>query len=240
MSNRQSNEWFHSIPLGDGTVTNGNVPLYYQERKAECIPNDLTGANVLDVGTRDGYFAFEAEKRGAKDVMAVDVVEKRETFSHAHGALNSEVEYRQGDILDMEFNTKFDVVICYGVLYHVPDPGQLIDRLVDLTEDTLCLESSIIPSVFDREKIFYSNTDQGQPFWADKVLSLYRGWDDAYPTSRWMKNVLARKGMVTEQTNAFIPYRHKKLFPPLDYIPKPDRFYPADSRFALRAKHQCR
>ena len=39
------------------------------------LPDDLTGATVLDVGTTNGGFAFEAERRGAVRVVAVDIVD---------------------------------------------------------------------------------------------------------------------------------------------------------------------
>lgn len=36
------------------------------------IPNHLAGCTVLDVGSYDGYYAFEAERRGASRVVALD------------------------------------------------------------------------------------------------------------------------------------------------------------------------
>src|SRR5580658_5745239 len=37
------------------------------------LPTDLSGLRCLDVGTMDGFWAFEMERRGAAEVMAVDV-----------------------------------------------------------------------------------------------------------------------------------------------------------------------
>ena len=58
-------KWFHSIPLNDGTVTPG---LDASMAKLEQIglPKDLTGKTVLDIGSWDGFFSFQAEKAGAK------------------------------------------------------------------------------------------------------------------------------------------------------------------------------
>ena len=36
------------------------------------LPDDLTGRTVLDVGAWDGFFSFEAERRGAARVVAAD------------------------------------------------------------------------------------------------------------------------------------------------------------------------
>ena len=57
--------WFHSLDLGHGIVTRGydDSP---SKLKALGIPEDLTGKTVVDIGAWDGFFSFEAERRGAK------------------------------------------------------------------------------------------------------------------------------------------------------------------------------
>jgi tRNA (mo5U34)-methyltransferase len=66
--------WFHSIDLGHGVVTNGHKPpaTLAQELEAVGLPEDLTGMSVLDIGGWDGWFAFEAERRGAGRVAVLD------------------------------------------------------------------------------------------------------------------------------------------------------------------------
>jgi tRNA (mo5U34)-methyltransferase len=64
--------WYHTIDLGHGVVTPGfidnrvSVPLF-------GLPRDLTGKRCLDVGTYDGFWAFEMERRGASEVVGIDV-----------------------------------------------------------------------------------------------------------------------------------------------------------------------
>ncbi len=65
--------WWHSIDLGNGVTTNGlrtTEQLTY-ELKSLQLP-DLQGKSVLDIGAWDGFFSFEAERRGAKRVLALD------------------------------------------------------------------------------------------------------------------------------------------------------------------------
>lgn len=62
-------KWYHRIALPDGTVTGGWAPLC-PERYS--IPPDLTGKHVLDIGAWDGYWTWEALKRGAAEVVAID------------------------------------------------------------------------------------------------------------------------------------------------------------------------
>jgi tRNA (mo5U34)-methyltransferase len=65
--------WWHSIDLGHGVVTPGHksAQALRQELDAMALP-DLRGKSVLDIGGWDGFFAFEAERRGAARVAVVD------------------------------------------------------------------------------------------------------------------------------------------------------------------------
>ena len=65
--------WFHSIDLGGGVVTPGmkTAGQLASELEALRLP-DLRGKTVLDVGAWDGFYSFEAERRGAARVVALD------------------------------------------------------------------------------------------------------------------------------------------------------------------------
>src|SRR5262245_36578224 len=65
--------WWHSIDLGDGVTTPGfkSPETLAGELDAIGLPTDLTGRSVLDVGGWDGWFAFEAERRGAGRVAVL-------------------------------------------------------------------------------------------------------------------------------------------------------------------------
>src|SRR5471032_474924 len=63
--------WYQTIDLGHGIVTPGvdDTPLRLDRLD---IPASLTGQTVLDIGAWDGFFSFEAERRGAARVLATD------------------------------------------------------------------------------------------------------------------------------------------------------------------------
>ncbi len=61
--------WYHWIELPGGVTTPGWAPL---DAARYCIPQDLTGKRVLDIGAWDGFWTWEALKRGAKEVVAID------------------------------------------------------------------------------------------------------------------------------------------------------------------------
>lgn len=63
--------WFHTIELGDGRATKGvyDVRPIVEMHKFD---ESLAGKSVLDVGTSDGFYAFELAKRNPDSVLAVD------------------------------------------------------------------------------------------------------------------------------------------------------------------------
>jgi 2-polyprenyl-3-methyl-5-hydroxy-6-metoxy-1,4-benzoquinol methylase len=63
--------WFHTIDLGDGRATKGvyDVRPIVEMHKFD---ESLAGKSVLDVGTSDGFYAFELARRNADSVLAVD------------------------------------------------------------------------------------------------------------------------------------------------------------------------
>ena len=56
--------WYHSIELPGGEVLQGLQTLDQQKERLRLlpIPDDLSGKRVLDIGTWDGWFAFEMER----------------------------------------------------------------------------------------------------------------------------------------------------------------------------------
>ena len=69
--------WWHSIDVGEGVVTpgfkwGGGSEVMEFERAGLHLPGDYSGRSVLDIGSYDGFYAFDAERRGASRVVALD------------------------------------------------------------------------------------------------------------------------------------------------------------------------
>jgi tRNA (mo5U34)-methyltransferase len=65
--------WWHSIDLGHGIATKGVKTRESLQSELESLRlPDLRGKTVLDIGAWDGFFSFEAERRGARRVLALD------------------------------------------------------------------------------------------------------------------------------------------------------------------------
>lgn len=143
--------WYHSIPLGDGVVTPGVDDTPSRLSKIH-MPDDLSGKTVLDVGAWDGFFSFEAERRGASRVLATDSFSwsgegwgTKDGFELARRTLGSRVEDRELDVLDLSPETVgvFDVVFFLGVLYHMKHPLLALERVSSVTRELLIMSTFV-------------------------------------------------------------------------------------------------
>lgn len=140
--------WWHAIDFGDGVVSKGWISSEIQKLILDAIPKNLENKNVLDIGTWDGFYAFECEKRGAKVTAIDNNLHKKESqgFLIAKKLLGSNVEYFDMDFFDAPeiLNRKFDVVLFFGILYHLKNPLLALETLYKITNDMLILESHCI------------------------------------------------------------------------------------------------
>lgn len=150
-------EWWHVIDLPDGSVTPGGWDL--RETALKIPWPDLSGKRCLDVGTADGFWAFEMEKRGAADVLATDLptpfqARARERFEHARGELGSSVRYAEADVMAVE--GEYDVVFAGYVLQMLRDPVGALGHLRSvcrghlLVLETVSLPLELLPAPLAR------------------------------------------------------------------------------------------
>src|SRR3954453_14609858 len=144
----QARHRYHSIQLPDGSILPGLQSIEQLRRRLDLfgLPEDLRGLRVVDIGAWDGWFSFECEHRGAQ-VVAVDCVEL-DTFLEAKQLLNSKVEYLTLDVNELTPRRlgRFDIVLFFGVLYHLRHPLLGLERCVELSTDLALVESFVIGS----------------------------------------------------------------------------------------------
>jgi 2-polyprenyl-3-methyl-5-hydroxy-6-metoxy-1,4-benzoquinol methylase len=116
--------WHQRFELAPGVWTPGTSPVAWLCEMAQ-LPADLSGLTALDVGTTNAGTAFELERRGAARVVALDIYDPDWFGVRALSELlNSKVEYVQGSVYELSwrFAERFDIVIFWGVLYHLRHP----------------------------------------------------------------------------------------------------------------------
>ncbi len=175
--------WFHKIKIGE-LITPGvqdGAGIF----QSLDLPEQCGGLRVLDIGTRDGLFAFEMEKRGA-NVIAIDYMPPEKTgFKTAAKLLNSKIPYHQENIYNITFQKygTFDLVLFFGVLYHLPDPLLALQTIRPLCRNHLYLESLIAdqPLIdFPLMQFLPKGTfDNNQNYWAPNMLCLEKMLDVA-------------------------------------------------------------
>ena len=137
--------WYHSFLLPDGTHIEGIIPVVELEKRWARfpLPADLTGCRVLDIGAWDGWFSFEAERRGAS-VVAVDCIEI-ENFLYIHRKLSSKVDYRILDFYEIPDAGlgKFDYVFFLGILYHLKHPLLALEMVCGMATEGVMVESFV-------------------------------------------------------------------------------------------------
>ena len=196
--------WFHRIDLGQGVITPGENDTPSTLKRVR-LPERLDGKSVLDIGAWDGFFSFEAERRGARQVVAVDPECWREPawgdrgwgtrgpFDLALSALESQVEPIDIDLLDISPQTLgiLDVVLFLGVFYHLPDPWSYLRAAASVCSDLLIVETHA------------DMLDFGRP-----AMAFYPvGEVDGDPSNWWGPNVTALAGMLSQSG-----FRHVTVF----------------------------
>jgi tRNA (mo5U34)-methyltransferase len=144
-------KWYHQIDLGDGIVTSGESDTFRALPRLR-FPDSFRGMTVLDIGAWDGFYSFEAERRGADRVLATDHFcwsgegwGTKAGFDLAHRVFNSRVEAMDIDVLDLSPQTvgAFFVVLFTGVLYHMRHPLLALERVASVTRRWLILETAV-------------------------------------------------------------------------------------------------
>jgi tRNA (mo5U34)-methyltransferase len=171
-------DWWHTIEVAPGVVTAGGWDL---RGTADAMPwpGPLDGLRCLDIGTMDGFWAFELERRGAGEVVATDVLDParfdrparnwdrplgsrprpfEQNFALAAELLGSKLELRDLSVYDLDpaEHGEFDVVVMGYVLQMLRDPLRALEAIRGVCRghllllDTISLPLELLPSPLAR------------------------------------------------------------------------------------------
>jgi tRNA (mo5U34)-methyltransferase len=152
--------WYHSIDVAPSVTTPGVFDL---RPIVDRLPwPDVRGKRCLDVGTYDGFFAFELERRGATEVVATDIADHElwdwpphlrmrgpeylravtgptpgAGFEIARSLLGSAATREEISVYDLspERLGRFDVIVCGSLLLHLRDPLQALVAIRSVCAD---------------------------------------------------------------------------------------------------------
>jgi SAM-dependent methyltransferase len=146
----ESFRWYQRIRLGEDLYT--PAPKADTGTKLEMmqLPEDLSGKSVLDIGCNEGFFAFEAERRGASSVLAVDTSKTAvPKFELVKRILNSKVQFAALNVYDLHATNvgTFDLVFFLAVFHHLRYPFLALDKIASVTKGLAIMEIPIAVAV---------------------------------------------------------------------------------------------
>jgi tRNA (mo5U34)-methyltransferase len=202
----EAQSWYHTLEVAPGVVTDGWFDLRDQVHHYG-LPERLDGLRVLEVGTWDGFWAFELESRGAAEVVALDLDDERdldwpprrrpatfpETARGAGFALAAELRGSRVrrvvrsiyDATPDELGT-FDLVFCSAVLLHLRDQLRALERMAGLCTGRLILAeeydraSGLVPFPVSR---YLADRENAVVFWLPSIRTWKRMvWSAGFDT----------------------------------------------------------
>jgi len=161
--------WYHTLELPGGIVTPGLVDCR-GVRDRIVVPERLDGVRVLEIGTWDGFWAFELERRGA-DVTTVDIpdvdqldwpprtrlpaydaarrermsiIKLGEGFRAARDLLGSRVKDVRLSVYELSPETvgTYDMVFVGSILVHLRDPVRALAAIRSVANGPVILNES--------------------------------------------------------------------------------------------------
>lgn len=135
---------YQKIPLPYGLQTGGKDRSSTANR---IFPADLAGKSVFDLGCMNGYFTFEAERRGAAPVVGGEIdPENVATCKMLADCLGSNASFLQFDVELDPLPSSFDYVLCLNVLHHLRNPLSALEKIANAAREYLILEvASLAP-----------------------------------------------------------------------------------------------
>ena len=188
--------WYHTIALPGGVQT----PGFYNTVKGASrvpLPASLEGKRCLDIASNDGFWAFEMERRGAREVVAIDLPDPRQgdwpgeppaedpgpdraqaTFEIARQALGSGVEREYLSVYELsrERLGSFDFVFIGNVLLHLRDPVGALTAAHSVVDGELFSVDtiSIVASIASPRVPAAILSRRPEPWWWVPNLAAYR------------------------------------------------------------------
>lgn len=188
--------WFHEIPLAPGLATKAHhsplklgLPALFQIEEF-----DFNNKSVLDIGASSGFYSFWAEAHGASKVTVVDDLTQlwvgNSVLDFAREALGSKLEFYNMSVYDLTPKAVggHDVVMFFGVLYHLVHPMLGLEKACSVCKSDFFLETH------------YIHTDSDLPvclLYPDKeYFDDYTNW--SAPNLAWLTKALEIQGFQTQ------------------------------------------
>lgn len=179
---------------------------FHHYRKKHIFSNlleytSLKNSNILDIGCNEGFYSFAALEFGAKSVKGLDL--RNENISRAKKIKQycdyTNCEFELGDVSDETILNYglFDIVFCFGVLYHLENPMLAIRNLRKVTKRFLVVDSVV--TSFDKSATIRISAEDNSNLRAGKTGACF------YPSLGGLIKMLEIGGFKVDVLAATVP-----------------------------------
>ncbi len=152
-------DWRHPYQLRDGQTVKMAKSWFTDwhqwrlgtvlEQQEAALPGGLTGAKVLDIACNDGFYGFDLLKRGASSLVGL---EARDDALQRARLIKDHFEFHQAEFVQANVQTydlkslpgaPFDLVLFYGILYHLSNPVETLKAIAEVTEKQLSIQTFV-------------------------------------------------------------------------------------------------
>lgn len=162
-----SRDWFYEYDLPEGFVAPCRTPPHVapiHTTRLDMLWRALDphvaerggwpAQSVIDIACHQGFYSTQLARRGARSVLGIDArqdhIEDAELIRQAYALDN--LRFEQHDIYETKPDDlgTFDVVVCYGLLYHVEHPVGLLRlcrQLLGSRGGACVVETQVIPNM---------------------------------------------------------------------------------------------
>ena len=222
--------WYHTFDLPDGSATPG---LYDTRPVLDKIPlpEDVSGLRCLDAAASDGFFGFELARRGASEVVSLDLADNsQQDYQRRHDTDVGKVNDRptacfelikaaraQDNITRVDMSLydanpdaigTFDFVFVGNILLHLSDPIRALAALFEVVKPggrLLSVETVAVGlSLLTRQPVaslFQSEDDGGS-------------WRNDF-NMFWIPNASAHRGVVRAGGFDVVDHSKRLFFQPV-------------------------
>jgi len=149
--------------MGDKTMLLGESALWSSIRKALSFlfPGTIEERNrlrVADLGCLEGGYTVEFARMGF-DTLGIEAREDNLVkCKYVKANLNlPNLKFVRDDARNIATYGKFDIVLCYGLLYHLDDPADFLKKVSGCTNKVLLLNTHFAPELDPRYSLGFVN-----------------------------------------------------------------------------------
>jgi len=164
---RALDPWFYPVQIGGVSVQPGGGSAWSSDKLSNRIHcrktlivdavserYDFTGKEVLELACNCGYWSSQYVRHGARRVVGVEgrsrYVEQAKLYWDTESVLpKGDYAFLEGNVLGADIwaevrrRGKFDVTLCAGLLYHLPEYRQLLAWMAAVTRDVMIIDTRV-------------------------------------------------------------------------------------------------